>query len=101
MGSQPWNLALRFLLELAALAGLGVAGWSLASGFWRWLLVILLPLTAAVLWGVFAVPGDPSLFAGAAGCYLSGYRTAGLVIATLVLAHYAISYDRIGWLLRG
>ena len=35
MGNAWWNLPLRFLLELAALLGLGIAAWSLpdASSF--------------------------------------------------------------------
>ena len=31
MGNAWWNLTLRFLLELAALLGLGIAGWSLSD----------------------------------------------------------------------
>ena len=55
-----WNLGLRFGLELAALAGFGIAAWRLADGAWRWAAAIGVPLAAAVFWGVFNVPGDPS-----------------------------------------
>ena len=54
------NLALRFFLEIAALGGFGVLSWRLTDGLWRYsaLIAVLAPLMA--LWGVFAVPGDPS-----------------------------------------
>jgi hypothetical protein len=46
-------LALVFLDELLALAGLGVYGWSTSP---RWLLVWLLPLLGMVAWFLFASP---------------------------------------------
>lgn len=122
MASAWWNLTLRFLLELAAVAGFGLAGWNLGdSPLWRWPLVLLLPLAAAALWGIFAVPGDPSrsgaapvpvsggvrlllellvLCGGAAAWWIAGHRTAALVLAILVAVHYGLSADRIAWLLR-
>ncbi|MER9614515.1 YrdB family protein [Mesorhizobium sp. M0207] len=116
-----WNLTLRFLLELAALLGLGMAGWSLSAGMWSWILAVALPFVAAALWGTFAVPNDPSrsgrapvpvpggvrlvlelviLFGGAAGFHLAGYTTAGIAVALLIAVSYAFSLDRLGWLLR-
>ncbi|BCH22994.1 YrdB family protein [Mesorhizobium sp. L-8-3] len=117
-----WNLTLRFLLELAALAGFGLAGWRLGdSSPWRWPLALLLPVVAAALWGIFTVPGDPSrsgaapvptsggvrlllellvLCGGAAGYWIAGHRMAALVLAVLVAVHYGLSADRIAWLLR-
>ncbi|MER8971544.1 MULTISPECIES: YrdB family protein [unclassified Mesorhizobium] len=121
VGNVWWNLTLRFLLELAALLGLGMAGWSLAAGMWSWILAVALPFVAAALWGVFAVPNDPSrsgrapvpvpgglrlvlelviLFGGAAGFHLAGYTTAGIAVALLIAVSYAFSLDRLGWLLR-
>ncbi len=51
------NLALAFLLELAALVALAVWGWHIGpSTALRVLLAIALPLIAAVLWGMFAAP---------------------------------------------
>ncbi len=38
---QPANLALRFFLEIAALGGFGIFAWSLFSGLWRYLAVII------------------------------------------------------------
>ncbi|TPN28382.1 DUF2568 domain-containing protein [Mesorhizobium sp. B2-3-3] len=121
MGNAWWNLTLRFLLELVALLGIGMAGWSLSSGSWHWILALGLPFIAAVLWGTFAVPGDPSrsgrapvpvpgmvrlvlelviLFAGAAGFHVAGYSVTGITVAALIAISYALSLDRLGWLLR-
>lgn len=51
------NLALRFLLELCALAALGYAGFQLASGLPAKIgLAIGAPLLAAVVWGMFVAP---------------------------------------------
>ncbi|BAV47782.1 hypothetical protein MesoLj113a_21910 [Mesorhizobium sp. 113-1-2] len=121
MGNAWWNLTLRFLLELAALLGLGIAGWTLSDGWWRWGLALALPLVAAVLWGIFAVPNDPSrsgrapvpvpgtvrltleliiLFGGAASFYLTGHTTTGIIMALLIAISYAFSLDRLGWLLK-
>lgn len=120
MATAWWNLGLRFLLELAALFGLGLAGWRLAPPPWHWIAVVVLPVAAASLWGAFNVPGDPSrsgaapvpvsgtvrlaieflvLFSGATALALAAYRTAGIMMAVLVAAHYALSRDRIVWLL--
>ncbi|MFD1986019.1 YrdB family protein [Mesorhizobium newzealandense] len=121
MGNAWWNLTLRFLLELAALLGLGLAGRGVSDGWWRWILALALPLIAAVLWGTFAVLNDPTrsgrapvpvpgavrlvlelviLFGGAAGIYVAGYTTAGIIVALLIAISYAFSLDRLGWLLR-
>ena len=60
MGSQPLNLALRFLLELVAWGAVGLWGWSVTDGALRYLLAMGLPLLVMALWGIFAVPGDRS-----------------------------------------
>jgi len=118
MGSHPLNLAFRFLLELVALFAMGYWGWRIGDGWLRWLLMLGVPLLAAVLWGVFRVDNDP----GRAPVRVPGVlrlvlelayfafavwalRDAGAVAASwllggAVLLHYAISYDRILWLLR-
>ncbi len=57
---HPLNLAVRFALELAALAALAAWGWSLTDSWWRWATAAGLVLIAAFVWGTFAVPGDPS-----------------------------------------
>ncbi len=60
MGSNPLNLAFRFLLEIAALAAMTYWGWTQHDGIWRIVFAVGVPLLAAVLWGTFAVPDDPS-----------------------------------------
>ena len=116
MGSNPINLAFRFLLELAALFAMGYWGWHAAEGGPRWLLVLGVPLAAAALWGTFRVENDPGRapvrVPGAVRLALElafftfaawALRDAGAVIASWVLAgavlfYYVISYDRILWL---
>ena len=114
------NLALRALLELVALAALAALGWQVGSGAAAWGLAVLFPLCAAVVWGVFNVPGDPSrsgaapvvvpggirlllelvLFALAIGALLLVLGPLAAVgFAGLVVLQYALSRDRIRWLL--
>ena len=121
MGSNPINLALRFILELVALYTMGYWGWTQHEGGMRFLLALGLPLLAAVLWGTFAVPNDPSrsgkapipvkgiirlllelAFFALAAWFLfdAGQFLWGRILGTVVLVHYLISYDRIGWLLK-
>jgi hypothetical protein len=120
MGSHPANLTLRFLLELAALIAVGRWGFQQTSSWPRYALMIGLPLALAILWGVFAVPNDPSrsgnapvpipgglrlllellvFAAGSCALYACGARVAAFTFAVVVLAHYGLSYDRVGWLL--
>ena len=57
---QGTNLALAFLLELCALAALGYWGFLTGSGaVARIGLGVGAPLSAAVLWGLFAAPRAP------------------------------------------
>lgn len=121
MGWHPVNLALRFVLEIVALAAYGLWGVQQASGAARYALGIGLMVLMGVLWGTFRVPGDASgnraapvavpgalrlalellLFAGAAlALYDAGYESAAVVFAAASAAHYVVSYDRIAWLLR-
>jgi hypothetical protein len=118
MGNHPINLALRFLLELVALFALGYWGWTQHAGVARILWTIGLPLVAAALWGTFRVPDDPGkapvpvpglvrlllegLFFGAAtwAFYAADRGSWGLIFGAIVLVHYAVSYDRILWLLQ-
>jgi hypothetical protein len=120
MGSNPINLALKFILELAALAAMGFWCWQLTSGSLRFVLAIGIPLAAAAVWMVSAVPDDPSR-GGAAlfktpgavrlvlelaffaiaiwALYTMSYAKLALLMSIAVIVHYALSYDRIGWLL--
>jgi hypothetical protein len=49
-------LALRFLAELGMLAALAWAGWHLAGGAAAIVLAVLLPVAAAVVWGLWVAP---------------------------------------------
>ena len=121
MGSNPINLAVRFVLEIIALYAFGRWGWLQSTGWTRFALAIGLPLLAMTLWGTFAVPADPSrsgnapipisgsvrvlleltFFSLATWAYFGfGKPGWGTVCGVVVLIHYAISYDRIGWLLK-
>jgi hypothetical protein len=120
VGSHPLNLALRFLLEIAALVTIGFWGWSKGEGALRFVLAAGLPVIAAVLWGTFRVPGDASasgqalvavpgllrlllelaIFAFATwALYDAGAVRLAWILGVVVVAHYVLSYDRVRWLL--
>ncbi|MCP4309834.1 MAG: YrdB family protein [Bacteroidetes bacterium] len=115
------NLALRLLMEVAAIITFGVWGYSLSGSGIRIILAVFFPLLFATLWGVFAVKDDPSrsgktvvstpgvirlflelaLFAAATWMLFNlGYTTSGWVLGGAVVLHYIISFDRIAWLLK-
>lgn len=121
MGSHPINLALRFLLEIAALVAIGYWGFDQHSGIWRFIIGIGGPVIAAALWATFAVPDDPSrsgrapvpipgvlrlvlelsLFGFAVwALYDAGSPILALIMASVTIVHYALSYDRVAWLIR-
>ena len=121
MGSHPINLVIRFLLELSALLALGMWGWQRSEGSLRFVLAVGIPLIAAVLWGVFAVPHDPSR-SGTAPIAVPGMLRLALELAVFgfatwalynvgatklswilgiaVIIHYLASYDRVLWLIK-
>ena len=121
MGSHPINLAVRFLLEIAGLIAIGYWGWQQGGGFLSYVLAIGLPLMAAILWGTFNVPEDPSrsgkapvpipgwlrlllelaFFGFAVWClYDVGAQQLAIGLAVVVLIHYVLSYDRLRWLVK-
>jgi hypothetical protein len=121
MGSNPINLTLRFLLELSALAAMGVWGWRQGENWSRLLFAVGIPLIAAVLWGTFAVPDDPSrsgkapipvpgilrliielafFFFAVWALYDEGFTGFSWTLGILVILHYVASYDRILWLIK-
>lgn len=120
MSLNPALLAVRFLLELAAFASVGIYGWRAFDAPWQFALVVLLPVLAATVWGTFAVPGDPSrsgkapvavagpvrlgveiivLFGGAAALWLAELPRWALVSVVVLVVYHLLAYDRIGWLL--
>jgi hypothetical protein len=89
MSQNPLNLAVRFLLELGILAALAPWGWSVGQDAVRWLLAIGAPLVAALLWGVFRVPGDggdPVMIVPGAVRLLLEVALFGLAVAALLAA---------------
>jgi hypothetical protein len=117
VSNNPVNLAVRFLLELAALAALGFWAWTTQDGILRPALTLGLPVAAAFLWGTFRVPNDPgpapvavpgivrlllelALFVSAAGLLVAADQpTAAAVLAAVTTVHYLVSYDRVRWLI--
>lgn len=120
MGSHPINLAVRFLLEAAALVAVSLWSWRIAEGWMPFALVVLVPISVAALWGTFAVPNDPSRSGTApiavpgivrllveAGIFVfavwalanAGFGRASWVLGVVVVIHYAASYDRVLWLI--
>jgi hypothetical protein len=99
-GVKTFALALRFLLELAALAALGYAGISTVDGALGWLLGASLVVTAAVAWGLFVAPRariaartpvrfavEVAVFAAAcAGLLVAGRPRLAAALATLYAA---------------
>ena len=121
MSQNPINLAVRFLLEIAALLAIGFWGSTLATGFVRYLLAVGIPVVAAAAWGIFRVPGDASASGNAPvpvpglvrllfefvlfGLAVWGLLSAGatplaIILGAVVAMHYIVSYDRIIWLLK-
>lgn len=119
MGAHPANLAVRFLLEVLAYFTLGLWGWHRRDDGFRILVAPAIPLLAAVLWGTFAVPNDPSRSGSAPipvpgmlrlvlECGFFAFATWALsdlkfprltvIFGAAVAVHYALSYDRLRWL---
>ncbi|MET9214590.1 MULTISPECIES: YrdB family protein [unclassified Nocardia] len=122
MSLNPALLAVRFLLELVAITSFGVFGWRAFDSPWRYLLVVVLPIAAALLWGTFAVADDPSrsggapvpvsgpvrllvevavLFGGAAALWGAGLPRLALISTAVLVGYHLLAYDRILWLLTG
>lgn len=120
MGAHPINLIFRFILELCALTTMGIWGWRQSDGLLKFALSFGIPIIIAGIWGVFAVPDDPSrsgsapvvvsgivrllielaIFAFAVwSLYNIGSVRLSMILAIAVLLHYFLSYDRIKWLI--
>jgi hypothetical protein len=118
---NPLNSAFRFVLEILALCAIGYWGWRQGTDRTRYILMLALPAIAAVAWGVFNVPGDPSrgggapvrvpglvrvgvelaVFGSAAfALYGVGQKTPAIVFLGAVLLHYSLSLERLSWLVR-
>jgi hypothetical protein len=117
MHLRPVDLALRGILELAAVVGLLLGGMASVAGVVGILLGIVGVVVAGAAWATFRVPGDPGpsprpvrgaarlalelvlLVLGAIGWLLAGWLLAGLLLGALVVGHYLMTADRVRWLL--
>ena len=100
------NDALRFALEVSALAALAYRGWQTGDGAGRWLLAIASPLVLVAVWGRWMAPrsharvDDPlrllievAVFAAAAGALAAaGATTSALVLAPAAAVHVALTF---------
>ena len=122
MSNHPINLGFRFLLEVIAISAFAFWGWAW-GGTLRWAYAIGCLLVAAAVWGVFRTPGDPSsgrglistpgpvrlllelsFFALAILALFNAHANSRAEVVAIVLAvgvviHYALSWDRVRWLL--
>lgn len=117
---HPAALAVRFLLELAAIASFAYWAWHVVPGGLRWVAAIALPVAVGVVWSTFAVPDDPSrsgrapvptpgpvrlllevlIFAGSAvALCAAGAHTLAVVYTVVLVLYHLSSSARIGWLL--
>jgi len=115
------NLAVRFLLEMSGLVTLGVWGWARGDGLLKYVLALAVPIIAAAVWGIFAVPDDPSrsgnapiivpglvrlvlelaFFASVVwALFAMRLSILGWLFGVIVVVHYLVSYERVSWLLR-
>jgi hypothetical protein len=100
------NDVFRFSLELAAFASLGYWGWQATSNPARWVLMLALPLAAALVWGAFVAPkaripaGDPWRLmlevlvfgSGIAALAGAGQTTLGVAFAVATLIHLILTF---------
>lgn len=95
------NLALRFLLELGALAAFAYWGATIqARVLTREIAAIVLPLAVALFWAVFVSPKArfPTGLAGRAGLGLIVFLLAACALASRDHRSVAISYGALGLL---
>jgi hypothetical protein len=101
------NLALRFLLELCALAALSYWGFQIGKGnLAKVSLAVTFPLLAAIVWGVFAAPKAAVPVSGllrlllqlvifgaaVVGLYGSRQTTLAVIFGLLVLGNLILMY---------
>ncbi len=117
MHQHPLNLGIRFLLETTLVIIFSIWAWNKSDGPLKLLASMGLPLAGMALWAIFKVEGDPGKAIIAvpgwvrllieAGLFLTGFfmlrsmhhhKLAWLMLG-ITLIHYAVSFDRIKWLL--
>jgi hypothetical protein len=100
------NLALRFLLELSALAATAYWGYETGSGVTRWVLAIAAPAVVIAVWALFVSPNprielpravrlaiEFVVFAAAAGALAaSGQRTLAAIFFVVAVISGTLNY---------
>jgi len=121
-GMSTLHAGIRFTLELTGLAGFAIWGWHVgSSGIAGALLAAVFVLTTGAIWAVFGVAGEvgrgkpvvavPGWFRfaleiaifgiSAYGIWVSWSRAAAETFLTVAALHYAVTWERSRWLLRG
>lgn len=82
-GVRTANLALKFLLELAAFAALAYAGAVIGSGVWAVVLAVGFPLVAVLVWGRWNAPRSSHRLPTAPRivCELAVFTVAAVLLA--------------------
>ena len=114
------NDVLRFVLELWVLVAYGYWGLNQNLGILNYVLMIAVPVVVAIIWGIFAVPNDPSRSGSAPVpvpgavrlllefvifglafwmMYVTGLVPLSVIFGALVVIHYILAHERIRWLL--
>ncbi len=105
-----FGAGLVFLAELGMYAGYTVLGWSLAGGVLGVLLAVALPVTVAVMWGLFLAPRAVRalsrtrtitmrlvlLFGGAAAAWAAGFWWLAAAVAALAAVGTQLAGDTKG-----
>jgi hypothetical protein len=93
------NLAVKFLLELAAFAALAYWGATIGHGGWAVVAAIAAPAAAVVIWGLFAaprakrrlpLPARAPLELAVFGLAAGGLAAAGAVILAIIFGAVVI-----------
>lgn len=78
-------LTLRFLLELALLAGTAVLAWHVAPDGWRWVAGVVAPIVVAIGWGVCLSPKAPVVLPAFARLVIEGMLFVGVGVGLLFI----------------
>jgi hypothetical protein len=84
-------LTLRFASELAALAALAATGADVTDGPVSWVLAVVLPLAAALVWGRYVAPASRNRFADPARAAVEAVIFGGAVAGLAVSDHAVLA----------
>lgn len=114
---RPIDLAVRAILEIAAVLGLVLGGLASIPGVMGLVLALGAAGAAAAAWATFRVPDDPGpspwpipgsarlalelvlLGLGAVGWLLAGWLIVAVLTGALIVLHYLMTGPRVRWLL--